>query len=77
MKKQELIHLHSLLIEVKDQYEAWNDETIKLQNYEDAGVYPTSIHRSKTAHRDSVFILTNEITEKMANPEIEITPDIK
>jgi len=54
MKKQELIHLHGLLAEVRKQCEFW-DENIDLDAYEELGVKPTSIHKSKTDHKAAVL----------------------
>jgi hypothetical protein len=71
MKKQELIHLHGLMGELRKQYEAWG-ENPDLEGYEDLGVKPASIHRSKTDHKAAVFELaeglTGEETESELNP---------
>jgi hypothetical protein len=69
MKKQELIHLHGLLSEVSDQYEAWTDEPVDLEDYESLGVRPTSIHKSKTDHKTAVFALAEGITDDMSDEE--------
>ena len=61
MKKQELIHLHGLLSEVRGQYEHWG-MTLDLDEYEELGVKPTSIHKSKTDHKAAVFALADGIT---------------
>ncbi|SHH70244.1 UPF0058 family protein [Halobaculum gomorrense] len=61
MKKQELIHLHGLLSEVRSEYEEWGTE-LDLTEYKDLGVKPTSIHRSKTDHKAAVFKLASGIT---------------
>jgi hypothetical protein len=71
MKKQELIHLHGLLAEVSNQYEAWEDTTLPLEEYESLGVRPTSIHKSKTEHKTAVFALTHGITDAMAQETTE------
>jgi len=65
MKKQELIHLHGLLAEVSNQYEAWEDTSLALEEYESQGVRPTSIHKSKSEHKEAVFALTHGITDSM------------
>jgi len=70
MKKQELIHLHGLLAEVRKQCEFW-DENIDLDAHEELGVKPTSIHKSKTDHKAAVFKLTEGITEPMDESESE------
>ena len=69
MKKQELIHLHGLLAEVGSYYEAKEDTTISLDEYESMGVRPTSIHRSKTDHQDAVFALAGGLTGEMVAEE--------
>ncbi|MFC7071366.1 UPF0058 family protein [Halobaculum lipolyticum] len=61
MKKQELIHLHGLLSEVRSEYEEWGTD-IDLTEYQELGVKPTSIHRSKTDHKAAVFKLASGIT---------------
>jgi len=70
MKKQELIHLHGLLAEVRKQCEFWDDD-VDLEAYEELGVKPTSIHKSKTDHKAAVFKLTEGITEPMESSESE------
>ena len=73
MKKQELIHLHGLLAEVKEQFETWEDEQVDLSQYADLGVRPTSIHKSKTEHKTAVFKLAKGITASMQAAETERT----
>jgi hypothetical protein len=71
MKKQELIHLHGLLAEVRAQCESWQDEEFDLTDYRTLGVRPTSIHKSKTEHKEAVFELASGITDAMDEPEAE------
>ena len=74
MKKQELIHLHGLLSEVRDQCEQWHDGELDLEAYEATGVRPTSIHKSKTDHKAAVFKLANGITSSLETPEERVAP---
>ncbi len=69
MKKQELIHLHGLLAEVGNFYEECESDTIPLTQYEDLGVRPTSIHKSKTDHKAAVFALAGGITSALSEQE--------
>ncbi|WP_254863676.1 UPF0058 family protein [Halovivax gelatinilyticus] len=69
MKKQELIHLHGLLAEVSNQCSTWENCSIDLGEYESLGIRPTSIHKSKTDHKDAVFALAGGITEHMTGSE--------
>lgn len=66
MKKQELIHLHSLLAQVQHHYETDADTTVDHDEYADLGVKPTSIHKSKTDHKTAVFALADGLTTDMA-----------
>lgn len=65
MRKQELIHLHGLLEQVHDRYEEEVNAEIDMSEYEDVGVRSTSIHRSKSAHKEAVFALSQCVTEDM------------
>lgn len=72
MKKQELIHLHGLLSEVRTQFEYWGECDGTSTEYRELGVQPTSIHRSKTDHKHAVFALvegiTTDLTETAEDP---------
>ncbi len=71
MKKQELIHLHGLLAEIHAQVEKWDGEEVDLTAYNELGVQPTSIHKSKTDHKAAVFKLAEGITSSMTEAEQE------
>jgi hypothetical protein len=69
MKKQELIHLHGLLAQVRNHYEESNGTDVDHEHYDELGVRPTSIHRSKTEHKRAVFALADGITGEMTVDE--------
>ncbi len=71
MKKQELIHLHGLLAQVQNHYEKETGETVDHDHYVTLGVQPTSIHKSKTDHKEAVFALARGITSQMTAEETE------
>jgi hypothetical protein len=71
MKKQELIHLHGLLAQVQNHYEEQTGNTVEHDRYTTLGVQPTSIHKSKTDHKDAVFALADGITSEMTEEETE------
>lgn len=71
MKKQELIHLHGLLAEVSNDVAAHYDTELDLDEYNERGVRPTSIHKSKTDHKAAVFALARCITAEMGEEETE------
>ena len=70
MKKQELIHLHRLLADVRKQCLFWDNE-MDLTMYEELGVKPSSIHKSKTDDKAAVFKLTAGITDSMEETAAE------
>lgn len=65
MKKQELIHLHGLLSEVRAECAETPGMEVDLAEYDAIGVRPTSIHRSKTDHKAAVFALAHGLTESL------------
>ncbi|WP_336328227.1 UPF0058 family protein [Halovenus sp. HT40] len=71
MKKQELIHLHGLLAQVQDHYEEQTGNTVEHDKYTELGVQPTSIHKSKTDHKDAVFALAHGITSEIDSKKTE------
>ena len=74
MKKQELIHLHGLLAEVSTHCQMAGDITPDLADYESLGVRPTSIHQSKTDHKEAVFALADGITADLEAARRETVP---
>jgi len=74
MKKQELIHLHGLLAEVRAQVENWEDEDFDMDSYAELGVQPTSIHKSKTEHKNAVFEIAKGITSSIEADSEPVAP---
>ncbi len=77
MRKQEYIHLHALLAEVNNDVQE-NGTEIDLDSYESLGVRPSSIHRSKTDHKEAVQALATCLTESMdetADDQVAVTAD--
>lgn len=72
MKKQELIHLHGLLAEVRGEYDS---EETDLSEYDTFGVQPTSIHRSKTDHKKAVFKLAGGLTNSFEEEQLTQAAD--
>lgn len=73
MKKQELIHLHGLLSEVRSECADRGD--LDLNEYESFGVQPTSIHRSKTDHKTAVFKLADGLTTSFETEQVTQAAD--
>ncbi|MEF8799879.1 MAG: UPF0058 family protein [Halolamina sp.] len=73
MKKQELIHLHGLLSEVRSECAGRGD--LDLSEYKSFGVQPTSIHRSKTDHKTAVFKLADGLTASFETEQVTQAAD--
>jgi hypothetical protein len=73
MRKQEYIHLHALLAEVSTDVQE-NGTDVNLDDYDSLGVRPSSIHRSKTDHKEAVQALATCLTESMETETDERVP---
>ena len=71
MKKQELIHLHGLLSEVRTRFEIQSDSAFDFPGYDEQNTRPTSIHHSKNDHREAVLKLGDELTTGMMSETTE------
>ncbi len=60
MKKEELVHLHLLLAQLKKYYEE-NDVDCDFTKYNELGISPFQVHRSKEEHKQAVFVLGTEL----------------
>tara|TARA_B110000116_G_C16750889_1_gene543306 strand:- start:843 stop:1073 length:231 start_codon:yes stop_codon:yes gene_type:complete len=69
MKKQELIHLHGLLAEIPTYCEENYGMSFDLSAYSNLKIRPTSIHQSKTDHKNAVFSLAEGIRECLFTEE--------
>lgn len=74
MKKQELIHIHGLLAQVQNYYQREVTTEIDMSEYEDVGVKSTSIHKSKSDHKEAVSALGKCIIADMDSEEMQKTP---
>ena len=60
MKKEELIHLHLLLAQLK-KYCLENGLDCDFRRYNDLGISPFQVHRSKEEHKQAIFVLAFEM----------------
>lgn len=68
MQKEEIIQLHTLFAQIKNQLEGkppHNNGT--FIEYEEFGVLPHHVHKSKNDHKKAVFILGKEIAEMFSH----------
>ncbi len=60
MKKEELVHLHLLLAQLKKYCEE-NGLGCNFERYNELGISPFQVHRSKEEHKQAVFVLGTEL----------------
>ncbi len=71
MHKDELLQLHSLLCQMKRYFEDCGLPMGEFREYEDLQVSPQHIHKSKTDHKQAVFLLG----KGLAGVSMMSTPD--
>lgn len=80
MKKRELIYLHGLLAEVRRYLDTREDLPAQpFADYEEYGVFPTAIHRSKADHQEAIRRLLKGLTAALAARQATSEPkgDVK
>jgi len=65
MQKEELLHLHMLMVQIKKYYENVSGASISSEEYDSLDVSPLHIHKNKNLHRVALMTLGNEIVSKM------------
>ena len=65
MKKEELIHLHMLLAQLK-KYCLENGLDCDFSRYNDLGISPFQVHRSKEEHKQAIFFLGTALASMAA-----------
>jgi hypothetical protein len=73
MRKQDLIHIHCLLAEFKEEYDRRTERATHLEDYDQLEVLPISLYRPKYEHEEAVLVLAAELSA--AIEEDEMTPD--
>lgn len=65
MQKEELIQMHTLLVQIKNELEKQLGNRVNgsFKEYEELGVLPHHVHKSKNAHKRAIFTLGKEIAE--------------
>lgn len=73
LHKDELIQMHTLLCQIKDYVETQHglpeSGTGPFQEYNDLGISPIHVHRSKSDHKTAIFTLGKELAEYISNGE--------
>jgi len=63
VQKEELLHLHMLLVHVKKYYESTNNEEIMAENYTSLSISPVHIHKNKICHKEAILSLGDELVQ--------------
>lgn len=68
MNKQELIHLHGLMSQIRIHYEEETGETVDLSEYLERSVAPNSIQSSAGKHKAALMDLASSISQEIEEP---------
>jgi hypothetical protein len=70
MHKDELLELHEQMVKIKDYFAAREsvDESL-FEPYDELGVDPSHVHKSKSEHKHAVFVLGNALATAMSEDE--------
>lgn len=69
MRKQALIHLHSLSIELRSWLSEHHDIDGAFDTYDEEGVSPYEVHRRKRVHREAVRSCFDGVTTVIEDQE--------
>ena len=61
MQKEELLHLHMLMVHIRKYYEGITNEEIETERYDALQISPVHIHKDKKAHKEALLTLGEEI----------------
>ncbi len=74
MNKNELVHLHALLVRVAEEYVEWNVATRgDFSAYHALGTTPMSLRRSRADHEAATLVLARTLAELSDPPDTERT----
>lgn len=65
MQKEELLHLHMLMVHIKKFYETTTGESVDTSRYVGLEVSPVHIHKNKKSHKEALLVLGEEIVGSM------------
>lgn len=77
MQKEELLHLHMLLVQVKKYYESINCDEVLTERYDNLKISPVHIHKNKICHKEAILTLGDELVGYIRSrgmPAVEYLP---
>ena len=72
MQKEELLHLHMLMVHIKKFYETTTGESVDTSRYVGLEVSPVHIHKNKKSHKEALLVLGEEIVGSMRDQRRQI-----
>jgi hypothetical protein len=72
VQKEELLHLHMLMIHIKKYYEGISHEEVHTERYNSLEISPVHIHKDKKAHKDALLTLGDEIVNHIHHQQIPV-----
>jgi len=78
VQKEELLHLHMLMIHIKKYYEGITNEEIQTKHYSSLAISPVHIHKNKKCHKDAILALGDEIVSHIHSqrPVVKVTSEM-
>jgi hypothetical protein len=74
MYKDEMIHLHQLLVYLMRFFVDNGVSSSYFEDYMNLGVNPHHIHKTKSAHKYAIFLLAHGISNVLSENSDEIVP---
>ncbi|MFW5965351.1 MAG: UPF0058 family protein [Halodesulfurarchaeum sp.] len=70
MHKDELLELHEEMVSIKDRFADFEEiDESYFDTYEELGIDPSHVHKSKSEHKHAVFVLGNALASAMSEDE--------
>ncbi len=63
MQKEELIQIHYLILQIKNELEKIFKLNGAFEEYEKLGVLPHHVHKSKSAHKKAILTLARDLAK--------------
>lgn len=76
MQKEELLHLHMLMFNLKRYLEGTGNDEILTERYNSLQISPFHIHKDKHAHKVAVLTLGDEIISHIRKPSLPVVTSI-
>jgi hypothetical protein len=72
VQKEELLHLHMLMFDIRRYFEGITHDEILTERYNSLEISPFHIHKDKQAHREALLTLGDEIISHIQNPALPV-----